>query len=189
MGARCGYVNPDATTFEYLKGRPYSPEVSEWDAAVECWQGYASDEGCHYDDVVNIRAEDIEPTVTWWDSPGQAIFVSENVPTVEGSSEDDKEGVQLALEHMQLNPGAPIKGTKIDVAFFGSCTNARYSDFIEAAKFLRATRLPQVSKQLPYQARNLLPKFVRTLASDKVFEEAGFRVAGRRLFDVPRYEP
>ena len=179
-GARCGYVNPDATTFEYLKGRPYVPEASEWDAAVERWQSFASDEGCHYDDVVNIRAEDIEPTVTWGIHPGQAIFVSENVPTVEGASEDDKEGVQLALEHMQLQPGAPIKGTKIDVAFFGSCTNARYSDFIEAAKFLKGHKVAPGIKAIAVPGSQLVAKVCEDAGIDKIFEEAGFewRAAG-----------
>ena len=73
-GARCGYVNPDETTFEYLQGRPYSPTGQEWDEAVERWRWVASDEGCHYDDVVNIRAEDIAPTVTWGINPGTSDF-------------------------------------------------------------------------------------------------------------------
>jgi len=68
-GARCGYINPDDTTFAYLKGRPYSPTGEAWDKAVEQWRTFASDADCVYDDVVNIKAEDIPPTVTWVSAP------------------------------------------------------------------------------------------------------------------------
>src|SRR5882757_2924753 len=79
-GARAGYVNPDETTFAYLKGRPYSPKGAAWDAAVTRWKGFASDPGCRYDDVVTIAAADIAPTVTWGINPGQGIAITENVP-------------------------------------------------------------------------------------------------------------
>src|SRR6187431_829995 len=82
-GARCGYVNPDEKTFEYLKGRPYSPKGADWDKAVAAWRAVASDADSVYDDVVNIKAEDVPPTVTWGVSPDQGIAVTENVPTVE----------------------------------------------------------------------------------------------------------
>ena len=140
-GARCGYVNPDQATYDYLENRPYSPKGDEWTQALERWKSFASDQGCHYDDIVNINAADIAPTVTWGINPGQAIFINENVPTVENSAENEKANVKEALEHMQLTPGAPIKGTKIDVAFFGSCTNGRTSDFIEAAKYLKGHKV------------------------------------------------
>ena len=140
-GARCGYVNPDETTVDYLKGRPYAPKASEWDAAAARWLALASDEGCVYGDVVNIRAEEIAPTVMWGINPGQAIFIHENVPSVEGAPENEQANIAEALEHMKLTPGAPIAGTKIDVAFFGSCTNARMSDFIEAAKYLKGHKV------------------------------------------------
>jgi homoaconitase/3-isopropylmalate dehydratase large subunit len=80
-GARCGYVNPDEKTFEYLKGRPYSPQGDQWLDTVEKWRAVASDADSVYDDIVNIKAEDVPPTVTWGTSPDQAIAVTENVPT------------------------------------------------------------------------------------------------------------
>ena len=88
-GARCGYVNPDEKTFDYLKGRPYAPKGEAWDRAVAEWRELASDEGCTYDDVVNIKAEDIAPTVTWGINPGQAIFIDENLPLVDDLPEAD----------------------------------------------------------------------------------------------------
>ncbi len=111
-GARAGYVNPDEKTFEYLKGRPYSPTGDEWDAAVERWKSFASDPDCEYDDVVEFDAAEIAPTVTWGINPEQAISVVENVPTVEGSAEKDKALVAEALEYMKLPAGARSKVRK-----------------------------------------------------------------------------
>src|SRR5690625_2202443 len=135
-GARCGYVNPDETTFEYLQGRPYAPKGADWDAAVERWRSYASDPGCHYDDVVIIDGGDIEQAVARRMIPGPAIAVSATVPTVQYSAEAERENAALALVHMMLQPRAPIERTPFDVPFLGSCTNGRFYDFIEAAKYL-----------------------------------------------------
>jgi 3-isopropylmalate/(R)-2-methylmalate dehydratase large subunit len=141
---------------------------------VERWKSFASDEGCHYDDVVNINAEDIAPTVTWGINPGQAIFIHENVPTVESSPESEKANVKEALEHMKLLPGAPIKGTKIDVAFFGSCTNGRTSDFIEAAKYLKGYKVASGVKAIAVPGSQIVKYQCEELGIDKVFKEAGF---------------
>ena len=173
-GARCGYVNPDETTFEYLQGRPYSPTGQEWDEAVERWRWVASDEGCHYDDVVNIRAEDIAPTVTWGINPGQAIFIDENVPTVEGAKESEKAAIEEALEHMKLTPGAPIQGTPIDVAFFGSCTNGRLTDFVEVAKYLEGHKVKEGIKAIAVPGSQIVGKLCAEMGIDEVFRDAGF---------------
>ncbi len=173
-GARCGYVNPDQATYDYLEGRPYSPKGEEWTQAVERWKSFASDQGCHYDDIVNINAADIAPTVTWGINPGQAIFINENVPTVESSPENEKANVKEALEHMQLTPGAPIKGTKIDVAFFGSCTNGRTSDFIEAAKYLKGHKVAAGIKAIAVPGSQIVKYQCEELGLDKIFIEAGF---------------
>src|SRR5580692_7601406 len=127
-GARIGYVNPDETTYAYLKGRPYSPNGTDWDMAVERWRATASDPGCHYDDVVTIEGADIPPTVTWGINPGQGVSISESVPDPrKAAAPDEKSSIEEALAYMKLTPGAPIKGTRIDVAFLGSCTNGRLS--------------------------------------------------------------
>ena len=173
-GARCGYVNPDATTFAYLEGRPYAPEGEAWDAAVERWSSFASDPGCRYDDVVVIDAADIAPTVTWGINPGQAIFIDENVPTVEGSPEHEKAAVAEALAHMKLEPGAPIRGTKIDVAFFGSCTNARMGDFLEVAKVLKGHRVADGVQAIAVPGSQLVKYQCEELGIDQVFRDAGF---------------
>ncbi|TLD70111.1 3-isopropylmalate dehydratase large subunit [Phragmitibacter flavus] len=180
-GARCGYVNPDEKTVEYLKGRPYSPKGENWDKAVEAWLAVASDEDAVYDDVVNIRAEDIPPTVTWGVSPDQAIAVTETVPTPEGAANAVvRESIIEALEYMKLPAGEPIKGIKIDVAFVGSCTNGRLSDFREVAKFLKGRKVASHVKAIAVPGSQVVDVLARNEGLDKVFTDAGFewRAAG-----------
>jgi 3-isopropylmalate/(R)-2-methylmalate dehydratase large subunit len=177
-GARAGYVNPDEKTFEYLKGRPYSPTGDEWDAAVERWKSFASDPDCEYDDVVEFDAAEIAPTVTWGINPEQAISVVENVPTVEGSAEKDKALVAEALEYMKLPAGAPIKGTKVDVCFIGSCTNGRLSDFEEVAKYLEGQKVAEGVKAIAVPGSQVVDLICREKGLHAVFENAGFEWRG-----------
>jgi 3-isopropylmalate/(R)-2-methylmalate dehydratase large subunit len=178
-GARAGYVNPDEKTFEYLKGRPYSPKGEEWDKAVAAWRAVASDADAVYDDVVNIRAEDVPPTVTWGVSPDQAIAVNEQVPTVEsGTNAEQRISIQEALEYMKLEGGAPIKGTKIDVAFVGSCTNGRLSDFREVARFLKGKKVAGHVKAIAVPGSQIVDVLARQEGIDQVFTEAGFEWRG-----------
>jgi 3-isopropylmalate/(R)-2-methylmalate dehydratase large subunit len=173
-GARCGYVNPDQTTFSYLEGRPYTPKGEAWQVALERWQSMASDPGCHYDDVVDIRAEDIAPTVTWGINPGQAISIDEQIPIVENASENDKASLVEALSHMKFRSGQSIKGEKIDVAFLGSCTNARLSDFIEVAKYLKGHKVDPEVHAIAVPGSQLVKLQCERLKLDQVFKDAGF---------------
>jgi len=178
-GARCGYVNPDQTTFDYLEGRPYVPHGADWDAAVERWRELASDPGCAYDDVVVIDAADIAPTVTWGINPGQAIFIGDNVPDPAlAADEAERASIQEALDHMKLRPGAPIAGTKVDVAFFGSCTNARLSDFVEAARVLEGRTVAPGVEAIAVPGSQLVKAECEKLGIDKVFRDAGFEWRG-----------
>jgi len=177
-GARCGYVNPDKKTFEYLKGRPHVPRGAEWERAVARWRGLASDPDTAYDDVVDIRAEDIAPTVTWGINPGQAIFIDENMPRLEELKEDDREVAGEAYEHMHLEPGKPIRGTKIDVAFLGSCTNARLSDLQEAARYLKGRRVADGVKAICVPGSQGVSQLAEQLGIADVFREAGFEWRG-----------
>ncbi|QYO64963.1 3-isopropylmalate dehydratase large subunit [Leptolyngbya sp. 7M] len=136
-GARCGYINPDQVTFDYLKGRDFAPKGAEWDKAVEWWTSIRSDADAEYDDVVIFDAAEIAPTVTWGITPGQGIAVNEPIPTPDSLAESDREIAEEAYRYMDLAPGTPIQGTKIDVCFIGSCTNGRISDLREAAHFYR----------------------------------------------------
>jgi 3-isopropylmalate/(R)-2-methylmalate dehydratase large subunit len=174
-GARAGYVNPDETTFAYLKGRPYSPQGAQWDAAVANWKSFASDPGCHYDDVVKIAAADIAPTVTWGINPGQAIAINESIPDAARTNVvDEKASIEEALAYMKLTPGAPIKGTKIHVAFLGSCTNGRLSDFQEVARFLKGRKVAAGVKAIAVPGSQIVALQCIAQGIDKVFSESGF---------------
>jgi 3-isopropylmalate/(R)-2-methylmalate dehydratase large subunit len=173
-GARVGYVNPDDTTFAYLKGRPYSPRDAAWDAAVVRWRALRSDADAVYDDVVHIRAEDIAPTVTWGINPGQAIFINEHIPTIEDAPATERPGIEEALEHMKFQGGDPIKGKRIDVAFLGSCTNGRYSDFVEVARFLKGRKVAPGVKAIAVPGSQTVGALCRAEGIDDVFRSAGF---------------
>jgi 3-isopropylmalate/(R)-2-methylmalate dehydratase large subunit len=179
-GARCGYVNPDATTIAYLEGRPYAPTGAAWDAAVERWRATASDPGCTYDDVVVLDAARIPPTVTWGINPGQAIAIDETIPHPDRVPPAQRASVLEALAHMQLEGGAPIQGTKVDVAFLGSCTNGRLSDFREAAAVLRGRRVAPGVHAIAVPGSTLVKEACEREGIDQVFRDAGFewRAAG-----------
>ncbi|MBW7896358.1 MAG: 3-isopropylmalate dehydratase large subunit [Opitutaceae bacterium] len=179
-GARVGYVNPDETTFAYLKGRPYAPQGADWEAAVARWRSIASDPGCTYDDVVKIDATEIAPTVTWGINPGQGIAITETIPDPTQAADDEKTSIEEALAYMKLAPGAPIRGTKIDVAFLGSCTNGRLSDFQEVAKYLKGRKVAPGVKAIAVPGSQGVAMLCESLGIDKIFSEAGFewRAAG-----------
>jgi 3-isopropylmalate/(R)-2-methylmalate dehydratase large subunit len=175
-GARVGYINPDQTTFDYIKGRKYAPQGAAWDKAVATWKSFASDADAAYDDVVEFKAEDIRPTVTWGINPGQAIFVDEKVPRVEDQKTDaEKASVKEALEYMKLTPGAPIAGTKVNVAFIGSCTNGRISDFREVAKYIKGHKVAPGVKALVVPGSMNVRNQAMAEGLDKIFTEAGFQ--------------
>jgi 3-isopropylmalate dehydratase, large subunit len=177
-GARVGYVNPDETTFAYLKGRPYSPKGADWDAAVERWKSFASDPDAKYDDVVTYRAEDIAPTVTWGINPGQAVFIDEKVPTPGELPEKDRATAEEALAHMRLKAGTPIKGTKVDVAFLGSCTNGRLSDLTEVAKYLKGKKVKPGVKAIVVPGSQGVSQIAEKMGLAEIFREAGFEWRG-----------
>jgi 3-isopropylmalate/(R)-2-methylmalate dehydratase large subunit len=173
-GARCGYVNPDEVTFDYLKGREFAPKGADWDKAVEWWQSIRSDRDAVYDDVVSFDAAEIEPTVTWGITPGQGIAVNEAIPLSETLPESDRALAQEAYRYMDLTPGTPIRGTKIDVCFIGSCTNGRLSDLREAAKFARGRRVAPGVKAFVVPGSERVKQEAEAEGLDKIFTEAGF---------------
>ena len=180
-GARCGYVNPDKTTFEFLKGRPYSPTGDAWNAAIEEWESFASDTDAEFDDIITINAEDIEPSVTWGISPDHGITIGENIPDPATTSDPEKKAViEEALAYMKLPAGTPIKGIPIDVAFIGSCTNGRLSDFRETAKFLKGHKVASGVTAIAVPGSQITAIQCENEGLDKIFEEAGFewRAAG-----------
>lgn len=173
-GARCGYVNPDQVTFNYLEGRDFSPKEEAWEQAVAWWQSIASDADAEYDDVVVFDAAAIAPTVTWGITPGQGIAVNEVIPTLDMMPEADRSIAQEAYQYMDLAPGTPIKGTKVDVCFIGSCTNGRISDLREAAKIAQGRKVANGVKAFVVPGSERVKKQAEVEGLDQIFREAGF---------------
>jgi 3-isopropylmalate/(R)-2-methylmalate dehydratase large subunit len=175
-GARCGYVNPDRTTFEYLRGRPFSPTGAAWDRAVADWEAVRSDPNAEYADVVRMRGEEIEPVVTWGITPGQSTPVGAALPDPREFREQERDLIDEAYRYMQLTPGKPLKGTRIDVAFIGSCTNGRLSDFAEVVRHIEGRGLhvaPHVKALVVPGSQQVRAEIVRR-GWDEVFRRAGF---------------
>ena len=175
-GARIGYINPDEKTFEYLKGRPYAPKGEDWDKAVEKWKAVASDADCVYDDVVSFDAADIAPQVTWGVNPSQAIGVDESIPDPATIADAvQRKDAFDALKYMKFAPGEKIEGKAINVAFIGSCTNGRISDFREAAEFLKGKHVAEGVRALAVPGSQIVDKMAREEGLDKIFTQAGFQ--------------
>jgi 3-isopropylmalate/(R)-2-methylmalate dehydratase large subunit len=173
-GARLGYVNPDAATVEFLRGRPFAPDGKAFDEAAAWWTANASDRDASYHDSVRLDGAGIAPTVTWGINPGQAIGVDETVPPPESFSPDEREVAEDAYAYMDLHPDRPIRGTRIDVAFIGSCTNGRLSDLREAARVARLGRVAAHVKALVVPGSQAVADAAQAEGLHEVFTAAGF---------------
>ncbi len=167
-GGRAGMIAPDETTFEYLKGRPGSPQGAEWDAEVEKWKALKTDEGAAFDTEVTVDVDAISPMVTWGTTPGQVVGVSATVP--EPQSDQDRR----ALQYMALEPGTPMEEIKLDRVFIGSCTNSRIGDLRVAAETIKGRRVADgvIAMVVPGSAQ--VKEAAEAEGLDKIFTEAGF---------------
>jgi 3-isopropylmalate/(R)-2-methylmalate dehydratase large subunit len=180
-GARAGMIAPDDTTFEYLKGRPFAPPGADWDRALTYWQSLPSDEGAVFDRSVAIDASSLEPMVTYGTNPGMAIPISGRVPNPdELPNHSARQAVARALEYMDLVPGEPILGRKVDVVFLGSCTNGRISDLRQAASILRGRKVADGVRMLVVPGSKQTKRLAESEGLDRVFKDAGaeWREAG-----------
>ena len=194
-GARVGYVNPDQTTFDYVQGRPFAPQGEAFDRARAWWTSIASDRDAVFDDEVVLKAEEIEPIVTWGINPGQSIGISERIPVpsaAEGTpatetpdvkhlpdaafpqKQGERTSVREALEFMGWTAGTPIAGTKIDVAFIGSCTNSRLSDLREAAHIVQGHKVSSRVRALVVPGSKGVRHAAEAEGLDEIFRQAGF---------------
>jgi 3-isopropylmalate/(R)-2-methylmalate dehydratase large subunit len=173
-GARCGYVNPDQVTYDYLQGRDFAPKGEDWEKAVAWWNSIRSSTDAVYDDLVKFDASEIAPTVTWGITPGQGMAVNELIPTLEEITETDREVAKEAYQYMEFTPGTPIQGTKVDVCFIGSCTNGRLSDLREAAKFAQGRKVANGVKAFVVPGSERVKAEAEAEGLDKIFEAAGF---------------
>ena len=174
-GARCGYVNPDETTFRYIEERLCAPQNKNWDKAVKWWQSLKSDENSIYDDVIKLDASEVEPTVTWGITPGQSIGINQQIPHLEDLPPNDQFIAEEAYEYMGFKPGQSIKDTPIDVCFIGSCTNGRMSDLRVAANVLRHQKVSKKVKAFVVPGSEKVANEAKQEGLDKIFKDAGFQ--------------
>lgn len=173
-GARLGYVNPDATTFNYLRGRPFAPQGEAFDRAVACWKSMRTEPGASFDDVVILDGGSIQPVVTWGINPGQSVEVNERIPDPADAPETERTAWAEALAFMSFEPGQRIGGTRIDVAFIGSCTNARLSDLRAAAEVARGRKVAKGVRALVVPGSQAVAKAAEAEGLHEIFEKAGF---------------
>src|ERR1700682_1237351 len=173
-GARFGYVNPDATTFGYLRGRPYAPADAAFDRAAILWKAMATEPGASSDYVARLDATTIEPVVTWGINPGMSVGVSQTIPKPESQPEAERSTFREALAHMGFAAGQPIKGAKIDVAFVGSCTNGRLSDLRIAAEVAKKGKVAKGVRALIVPGSQQVAKDAEAEGLHEIFQAAGF---------------
>ncbi len=173
-GALIGYINPDKTTFDYLNGREFAPKDATLERAIDYWKSICSSKDAEYDDVVEIDASTIEPIVTWGINPGQSIGITQTIPHAQDLQESQQESAHLAYKHMRFTPGQKIEGTKISVAFIGSCTNSRISDLREAARIVKGKKVAQGITALVVPGSEGVKRKAEREGLNKIFTDAGF---------------
>ena len=179
-GARAGMIAPDDTTFRWLEGRAHAPRGDAWRAAVERWRALRTDDGATYDATVTLDATALAPMITYGTNPGMGIPVTANVPAPATAPAADRAAIAKALDYMQLAPGAPIAGQRVDVVFIGSCTNSRMSDLRDAASILRGRKVATGVRALVVPGSKAIKRQAEAEGLDAVFREAGaeWREAG-----------
>ena len=175
-GARVGMVAVDDKTIDYVKGRPFAPMGADWDSAVALWRTLVSDPDAHFDTVVELRAEDIRPQVSWGTSPEMVLAVDQNVPDPERETDPvRKDSIMRALKYMGLQPNQPITTIRLDRVFIGSCTNSRIEDLRAAAEVAKGRKVAASVKQaLVVPGSGLVKAQAEAEGLDKVFLDAGF---------------
>ncbi len=175
FGARSGLIAPDDATFEYLAGRPFAPKRARWDAALASWRALPADAGARYDRELQLDCDAIGPQVSWGISPQDVLGVNEPIPAPDpGGDPERRRAIERALAYMDLRPGQTMEGVPIDVAFIGSCTNARLSDLREAASVLRGRHVAAGVTALVVPGSTAVKREAEAVGLDRVFRDAGF---------------
>ena len=174
-GARAGLIAPDEKAFNYLKNRPMSPKEKNWNLAITNWKNLKSDENCKFDKEVLIKAEEIEPLVTWGTSPQDVSPITGQVPDPDKIKDKEKrEALHRSLKYMGLNANMKITDIKIDKVFIGSCTNGRIEDLREAAKKLKGKKIAQHVQAMVVPGSGLVKTQAEQEGLDKIFINSGF---------------
>lgn len=174
-GARAGLIAPDEKTFEYLKGRPRSPQGADWDEAMEHWKELYSDEGAHFDVDVKLDAAALPPIVTWGTSPEDVISITGEIPDpAKVDDENKRAAMQRSLRYMDLIPGTKIADVAVDRVFIGSCTNGRIEDLRQVAEVVKGKKVAGSVNAMVVPGSGLVKEQAEAEGIDKVLIEAGF---------------
>jgi 3-isopropylmalate/(R)-2-methylmalate dehydratase large subunit len=175
-GARSGMIAPDEKTAEYLKGRAHAPKGEDWDKAVAYWKTLRSDDDAVFDVVVEMRAEDIAPQVTWGTSPEQVLPIGSRVPDPAKEADPTKRtSIENALKYMGLTANTPIVEIKLDKIFIGSCTNSRIEDLRAAAGVIKGRKIASnIALALVVPGSGIVKRQAEAEGLDKIFINAGF---------------
>ncbi len=174
-GARAGIIAPDAVTFAYLKNRRFAPKGEDWEKSVEFWQSLPTDAGATFDNIVKIKAENLEPFVTWGTSPEQSAPVSGAIPDLSAAeNETERESFARALQYMKLEPAQKIESIEIDRVFIGSCTNARIEDLRAAAQIVKGYKVFKSVRAMIVPGSQSVKRQAEAEGLAHIFTEAGF---------------
>ncbi len=179
-GARAGLIAPDEKTFEYVKGRPHAPKGAQFEAALDWWKTLFTDEGAHFDKVVTLKGEDIQPVVTWGTSPEDVLPITATVPSPDDFKGGKVEAARRSIEYMGLEPGQKLTDIEIDTVFIGSCTNGRIEDLRAAAEILKGKKIKDGMRAMVVPGSGLVRAQAEEEGLAQIFEDAGFewRLAG-----------
>lgn len=176
MGARGGFVAPDETTFEYIKGRQYAPKGDEWDKAVAYWNTLKSGADAVFDKELVFDGADIEPRITYGTNPGMGISITGTIPTLDEIDEAGRASFVKSLQYMGLNSGEKLLGHKVDYVFLGACTNGRIEDFRAFASIVKGRHKAADVVAWLVPGSWAVDKQIREEGLDKVIEAAGFEI-------------
>tara|TARA_B100001179_G_scaffold227323_1_gene209704 strand:- start:435 stop:1169 length:735 start_codon:yes stop_codon:yes gene_type:complete len=174
-GARAGMVAPDQSTFDYMRGRHNVPQGEDFEKAVSEWGKLPTDVGAEYDRVVIIKAEDLEPHVSWGTNPGMVGPISSRIPNPDDySDEGERESIERALIYMDLEPGTRIQDIPVDRIFIGSCTNSRIEDLRAAARVAEGKKVSESVYAMVVPGSNAIKRQAEEEGLDIILTEAGF---------------
>jgi len=174
-GARAGMVAPDATTFDYIRGREFAPQGAEFDKAVQRWEQFAGDESASFDRSDKFNAANISPQVTWGTNPGQVMSITDAIPDPAAMADEvEQKSAASAIEYMDLVPGTALQDLTVDRVFIGSCTNARIEDLRAAASVAAGYKVADTVSAMVVPGSGQVKRQAEAEGLDNVFQDAGF---------------
>lgn len=176
MGARGGFVAPDETTFEYLKGKEFAPKGEDWDKAVSYWKTLRSGDDAVFDKEISFDASEIEPRITYGTNPGMGIGITENIPNIDDIDDAGKDSFVKALNYMGFKPGDNLIGHKVDYVFLGACTNGRIEDFRAFASIVKGRKKAENIIAWLVPGSWAVDRQIREEGLDKILLDAGFSI-------------